>query len=358
MGACSEDGCPGRDGRVSGLPVGWLRRCWCTPNHDGLACFAPVAVSQGGGAVYAQLTVGALNINGSTVANNSAYNGGGLVAVTQSCQVPNGGPCLTLDASTVDDMAGNQAVGGAGSAMLVTSLSRAQMTCGSAGNLASSLGSERNAPCRAQLRMANPVATGSPGLAAVGEAIRLCSLANDNLQGACVPHTGDEASAVNVTVAPGQPFNESAVVLDGFGQPLIGGVSDANLLMGVQLDAAESVDGGRRRLLRLVASSGGLALAAATAPDSLRQLLEGSGSDCHQVPTLLGNTTMGNNGTTFFPAITMFASPGEWWAQLARGWRRAMQEGSPVAVVRRLAAPQAAAPGDQLLLPCLQASTN
>jgi hypothetical protein len=218
------------------------------------------------------------------------------VARTDACDQD---PCLTLDAPTINSMRGNEALGGAGSAMLITNLSNAYMACGpnNENSLGAPASAQANAPCRRLLRVANPEATGSPGLATVGEAIRFCEAPGGNVAAGCQPLPGAAAVVANVTVAPGQPFNASATVIDGFGEALVGGVGDANLLMGVQLVA----EGG-------AGSGGGGARARAG-----RRLSQQGGGGCSLAPTLLGNTTKGINGTSYFSAVTMFAQPGASW---------------------------------------------
>ena len=206
---------------------------------------------------------------------------GAILARTERCRKA---ACLQLDAASMDNIQRNAAVGGSGSAMLVTDLSATVASCGqrAGGAQLLQLGDKANAVCWNALSAANPSATSGPGLASVGQTIQPCQLDSGDLQGGCQPITSS-----TIVAAPGQAFNLSALVLDGFGQQLVGGISDANLVMGVQLPTPATASGRR-----------------------LAQIPRTSDAGCSSAALLLGNTTTAVNGTAFFPAVTVFAETG------------------------------------------------
>lgn len=222
------------------------------------------------------------------------------------------------------------------------------------------------------------------------EFIEVCDLPEGaDLKRSCTP-AGPLGS---VTVAPGQSFTQSVIILDGFGEPLGGALSDANMLVAVAVAGSydaegqleeEGEDGSSSGLVEDIAAQAaalqglpgaiggkrrlaGAAGAAASAPAAAagwqlvveelpgsRRLAQAPGSSAcagPELPVLFGNTTQASNGTALFTAVTVFGRPGQYQLRVVAPARPAVAPALLNVTLRGCAAGEAYLPGSCSLGP-------
>lgn len=214
--------------------------------------------------------------------------------------------------------------------MLLTDLDNSYMACRPGDPLAP-FSEQLDSSCLQRLAAANPAGPkgGSAGLASDGDGLLLCAMpllgtarGSGGGGGACVERATAATLARNATAVPGRPLNFSVAVVNGFGELVTGGADDARVWLAVQAEAVDAAAtaaaaaeprGTALAPLQLQRAGG----AAMLPPPPSSSNGGGGGCAALQPAVLLGNSTQALRGVAIFNALTIFASPGDYWLRVS-----------------------------------------